>query len=165
MLLYVFCLESASVRANQFSSLFFRLWYELYWWANFVETAYCVPNDLRHCMSVTGASPVYFQVLLTSQFVILLVFGLPETPRYLYKSGRNSEALQVLCDVYDREPDHPKITAEQGEILDALRLETEHGAYSWRKLFHKDAVSTGQRVLLAYGMQFMNQVGGINLVV
>ena len=71
----------------------------------------------------------------------------------------------MLCDVYDRGPDDPRISGEQDEILEALRLETAHGAYSWRKLFHRDPVSTGQRVLLAYGMQFMNQVGGINLVV
>lgn len=71
----------------------------------------------------------------------------------------------MLCDVYDREPDHPNIVKEQSDILEVISLESEGGGYSWRKIFHKDKVSTGQRVLLAYGMQFMNQVGGINLVV
>lgn len=97
--------------------------------------------------------------------VIFIVFGLPESPRYLYNKGRNGEALQVLCDVYDRTPDHPKIIKEQNEILEAIRLETQEGGYSWKNLFHRDEVQTGKRVLLAYGMQFMNQVGGINLVV
>lgn len=35
----------------------------------------------------------------------------------------------------------------------------------WSQIFKRDEVQTGRRVLLAYGMQFMNQVGGINLVV
>lgn len=99
------------------------------------------------------------------QVVIGLVFGLPESPRYLYKENRNDEALGVLCDVYDRQPDDPKIVKEANEILDALALERQEGEYSWSQILHRDSVQTGKRVLLAYGMQFMNQVGGINLVV
>lgn len=103
--------------------------------------------------------------LISSQVVIGLVVGLPESPRYLYNRGRNEEALKVLCDVYARDPDHPKIVKESNDILEAIKLETGAGGYSWRKIFHRDEVQTGKRVLLAYGMQFMNQVGGINLVV
>lgn len=99
------------------------------------------------------------------QVVIFLVFGLPESPRYLYYHGRDAEALQVLCDVYDRHPEDEKIACEQRDILEALALERKHGEYRWSQLFKRDEVQTGRRVLLAYGMQFMNQVGGINLVV
>lgn len=51
------------------------------------------------------------------------------------------------------------------DILEAIKLEREHGEYKWRDLFKRDQVQTGKRVMLAYGMQFMNQMGGINLVV
>lgn len=87
--------------------------------------------------------------MLTPKIVVFLVFGLPESPRYLYKHGRNEEALEVLCEVYGREPDHPKIQQEQNDVLEALRMEEEHGEYKWSQLFKKDQVQTGRRVLLA----------------
>jgi hypothetical protein len=99
------------------------------------------------------------------QVVIILVFGLPESPRYLYARGRNEEALEVLCRVYDGTPESPKIAKEQADVLEALKLEHEHGEYRWSQLLKRDEIQTGRRVLLAYGMQFMNQMGGINLVV
>lgn len=84
------------------------------------------------------------------QVVIFMVFGVPESPRYLYKEGRNEEALQVLCDVYDGTPDDPKIAREQKDILDALRLERVHGEYKYEicmvqsvKLWALTRMSTG----------------------
>lgn len=102
---------------------------------------------------------------IISQGVIILVLGLPESPRYLYAHGRHAEALQILCDVYDGSPSDPKIAKENSEVLEALKIEEEHGEYRWSQLLKRDKVQTGRRVLLAYGMQFMNQMGGINLVV
>jgi hypothetical protein len=95
--------------------------------------------------------------------VIVLVFGLPESPRYLYQHGRHEEALKILCDVYGGTPDHPKIAKENREVLEALKIEEETGEYRWSQLLKRDRVQTGRRVLLAYGMQFMNQMGGINV--
>ena len=97
--------------------------------------------------------------LSSSQIVIVLVFGLPESPRYLYKHGRSEEALAILCDVYDGTPNDPKIAKENSEILEALKVEQEHGEYKWSQLLKRDKVQTGRRVLLAYGMQFCNQMG------
>lgn len=103
--------------------------------------------------------------LTSSKVVVFMVFGLPESPRYLYKHGRNEEARAVLCEVYGRTPDDPKIEQEEKDVLEALRMEEEHGDYKWSQLLKKDDVQTGRRVLLAYGSMFMQQVGGINLVV
>ncbi|GAB7344858.1 hypothetical protein MBLNU457_3305t1 [Dothideomycetes sp. NU457] len=107
--------------------------------------------------------PIACQVIFAF-VVIILVFGLPESPRYLYNRGEHELGLKVLCDVYDHDPNHPDIVKEQAEILEAIELES-HSQTSWWSLFKQDEVQTGKRVLLAYGMQFMNQVGGINLVV
>ncbi|VUC36527.1 unnamed protein product [Clonostachys rosea] len=108
--------------------------------------------------------PVGFQ-LFFAVIVTLMTLALPETPRFLYRKERNSEALQVLCDIYDTNAEDEKVINEQRGILNALQVESAAGEYSWAKLFKKDRVQTGKRVALAYGMQFMNQMGGINLVV
>lgn len=104
--------------------------------------------------SVAWRLPVACQMLFAF-VVVVLVFGLPESPRYLYAHGKNEEALAVLCEVYGHDPDHPKIRKEQADVLDALKVEREHGEYQWSQLFKRDEVQTGRRVLLAYGMQFM----------
>ena len=108
---------------------------------------------------VNDSSPRNTCFANTLQIVIILVFGLPESPRYLYKHDRSEEALAILCDVYDGTPDDPKIAKENSEILEALKVEQEHGEYQWSQLLKRDKVQTGRRVLLAYGMQFMNQMG------
>jgi hypothetical protein len=63
------------------------------------------------------------------------------------------------------QPDDPKVVSESEGILEAIELETLHGEYKWSQILKRDEVQTGKRVLLAYGIQFMNQMGGINLVV
>lgn len=135
----------------------------------FVGVGIVISYFFDYGMSYVGG-PVAWRVPIACQVifafvVIFLVFGLPESPRWLYYHDRHEEALQVLCDVWDSPPDGEKVVMMQNDIVNALQLERKHGEYKWRQLFKRDDVQTGRRVLLAYGMQFMNQVGGINLVV
>lgn len=99
-----------------------------------------------------------------AQLVVALVFGLPESPRYLSAKGHSSAALAVLSAVHDRPPSDPAIAAEHASILAALALH-KHGASKWHHLFRPDRLHTPRRVALAYGTQFMQQMSGINLVV
>lgn len=107
--------------------------------------------------SVAWRVPIACQVVF-ALVVVVLVFGLPESPRYLYKFGRNEEALQVLCDVYDGSPQDEKIQREQNDVIEALETEREAGEYRWSQLFKRDEVQTGKRVLLAckYLERFQN---------
>lgn len=106
--------------------------------------------------SIAWRLPIACQIIF-AVLVIAMVFGLPESPRYLYKHGRSEEALAILCDVYDGTPQDPKIEKENREILQALSVEQETGEYRWSQLLKRDKVQTGRRVLLAYGMQFMSE--------
>lgn len=114
--------------------------------------------------SISWRLPIGCQMIFAVS-VIFLVCGVPESPRWLYKSNRDQEALQVLCDIYDAPEENDKVQYEQSAILEVLEIERETGEYRWSQIFKRDEVQTGRRVALAYGMQFMNQMGGINLVV
>lgn len=136
--------------------------------ALFVGVGIVVAYWFDYGMNYVGG-PVAWRVPIACQVifafvVIFLVFGLPESPRWLDAHGRPDEAIQVLCNVYDKDPDHPDIVKEQQDIMDAINIEAQAQG-GWLDCFKQDEVQTGKRVLLAYGMQFMNQVGGINLVV
>ncbi|KAJ5604903.1 hypothetical protein N7510_010057 [Penicillium lagena] len=108
--------------------------------------------------------PIAMQIVFAI-FVIVLVFGLPESPRWLMNHGYEKEAMDVLCAVYDREEDDEYIVNERRAITAAIELENGAMEKSIWTIFRNDEVKTGQRVLLAWGIQLMNQVGGINLVV
>ena len=107
--------------------------------------------------------PIAMQMLF-AVFVIVLVFGLPESPRWLMNHGYETEAMDVLCAVYDREKDDECIVNERKAIMSAIELENMASKQSVWTIFRNDEINTGQRVLLAWGIQLMNQVGGINLV-
>lgn len=109
--------------------------------------------------------PIAFQVVFAF-WVIVAVFGLPESPRWLYKHGKREEAINVLSAINDKPVDHPDIIQEMDSIGSALSTEADaEGSVSWTSTFKKDKVSTGYRVFLAWFVQFMDQAGGINLVV
>lgn len=95
--------------------------------------------------SIAWRLPITCQMIFAF-VVIVMVCGLPESPRYLYSHGRDTEALAVLCKVYDLPETDPKIVKEQNEVLEALKVEREHGEYKWSQLLRRDDVQTGRRV-------------------
>jgi MFS family permease len=98
-------------------------------------------------------------------FVSILVFGLPESPRWLFVHGRGEEAVEVLCAVFDKQPTDESIVAEKTAILRAIELESTSQNSSFLTIFRADKVRTRYRLFLAWLVQLMNQVSGINMIV
>lgn len=96
---------------------------------------------------------------------VVVVFGIPESPRYLCKINKADEALEVLSAVWDKPQSDHDLNVELQAIRNALAVEQEHGEYKWTQLHEADAVHTTRRIILAYVINFMNQMAGINMIV
>ncbi|KAH7177042.1 putative Myo-inositol transporter 1 [Dactylonectria macrodidyma] len=107
--------------------------------------------------------PIAAQIL-PALIISIVLFGLPETPRWLMERGRVDEAVEVMCQVYGVGPDDESLLQEKREILEALEIEGEV-AFHWSNLFKQDRVQTGWRVCLALMALSFNQWVGINVVV
>lgn len=106
-------------------------------------------------------APIGLQ-LLFAVIVTLIVFGLPESPRWLAKRGREKEATEVLCTVFDLPEDDDYVQGEMEAIRAAIAIEQSQGAQTFTGLFKKDILQTRWRVFLAWFGLFMNQWSGVS---
>lgn len=102
--------------------------------------------------------------LIFAVIVVIVVFGCPESPRWLAKKGRDKEAVEVLCAVFDLQEDDEYVVGEMEAIRAAINVEAYEGSGAWTSVFKKDILRTRWRVFLAWFGLFMNQWSGINLV-
>lgn len=98
---------------------------------------------------VAWRTPIGIQ-LIFAILVTIIVFGLPESPRWLAKRGQYEEAQEVLCAVYDLPPDDEYIRTEMDVIKMAINIEESEGQSSWMNVFKNDIVKTRRRVGLAW---------------
>lgn len=84
---------------------------------------------------------------------------LPESPRWLV-----DDAVEVICRVEDVPENDQYVQGFRKEIMNSIALEKSN-PFWWSNIFKKDSVQSGRRLWLAWGMYFINQVGGINMVV
>ncbi|KAL9622743.1 MAG: hypothetical protein Q9160_002861 [Pyrenula sp. 1 TL-2023] len=130
-----------------------------------ITVAYWIDFGMSYTKgSIAWRLPIALQIILAIT-VIILLFGLPESPRWLCKRGREAEAIEVMCQTFDLMPEDEYIKSEMRNIRHAIEIETKAGAQSLMSLFRADELKTRRRVILAYVGLFMNQLSGINLVV
>lgn len=110
--------------------------------------------------SIAWRFPIAFQIIL-ALFVIALIPGLPESPRWLVLKGREEEALLVLAALSDLPPENKKIQAEFQAVKD-VALEMSKGGF-W-DCFKLNRNRNFHRTALAYVNQMFQQISGINLV-
>ena len=70
---------------------------------------------------------------------------------------------EVLCRLRNRLIDDPIVRKEADAIMQAIEIESNEEG-SWMDLFRDGGISANKRFFLALGIQFMQQLSGINIV-
>ncbi|KZT05688.1 general substrate transporter [Laetiporus sulphureus 93-53] len=107
--------------------------------------------------------PLLFQCVF-ALYVILVTMFMPESPRWLMRHDPTPDrGILVLAKLRNLPTDHEIVVREAEEIQAALDLESKEEG-SWADLFKDNGVKGDKRFYLSLGIQFMQQLTGINIV-
>ncbi|KFA77944.1 hypothetical protein S40288_08279 [Stachybotrys chartarum IBT 40288] len=107
-----------------------------------------------------------YRIPIAVQFVwsLILFFGmiiLPETPRYLIRSGRPDKAALALGKIRRLPADHPAVAAELAEVQANHDFESSIGKSSYLDCFKPPIL---KRQFTGMALQALQQLTGINFI-
>lgn len=110
--------------------------------------------------SVSWRFPLAFQIVL-SLTAMIFICVLPESPRWLIKTGQREKARHVLAALLDVEPDSEIVSTSIHSIETALAV---CGSASWTDMFKNGEQRLFHRAYLAATGQMFQQMCGVNLI-
>lgn len=111
---------------------------------------------------LTWRFPIAFQIVFG--LIVLTMFFLPESPRWLLTHERYEDAEKVIAALRGYELDSSETAWERDIILDSIRASGVAGSKStpYRALFTNGKTQHFRRMMLGASSQLMQQVGGCN---
>jgi hypothetical protein len=94
---------------------------------------------------------------------IIVLFFLPESPRWLAYQDRNDEAVSVLARMHGTSVDEPVVQVQYREIMDTLQYEKNEGkSVSIPELFK--TAGNRKRLFLALSVAPLSMLTGSNII-
>lgn len=97
--------------------------------------------------------------------MLLLVWIIDESPRWLASHDRQDEALAVLHRLQHGSENDFDTQARFEDIVRAVQIEKQIGSGSWKDLLRNDDIQSQRRLLIACAIQAFQQLGGINAII
>ena len=120
-----------------------------------------VVNNSTHNRSDTGSYRIPIAVQFAWALVLIVgMFLLPETPRFLIKKGRMPKAAHALGRLRRLPEDHPSVQGELSEIKANHDFEMAIGKASYLDCFRGNML---KRQLTGMGLQGLQQLTGMCL--
>ncbi|KAF2811283.1 glucose transporter-like protein [Mytilinidion resinicola] len=121
-----------------------------------------IVNNSTQNRNDTGSYRIPIAVqFLWSLILVIGLFFLPETPRYLIKRDRYDKAAIALGKLRRLPPDHPAVAEELHEVEANHRYEMSIGKASYIECFKG---TVGKRTLTGCGLQALQQLTGVNFI-
>ena len=117
-----------------------------------------------HSGSFAWRVPVILQCVFLFPMLVL-IWLIDETPRWLAADDRYEEALEVLRRLKSHNSDDADLRATHEDIVRTVNVEKSIGAGSWKDLLKNDSIQSQRRLLIACGIQAFQQLGGVNAII
>ncbi|OQO11719.1 hypothetical protein B0A48_03446 [Cryoendolithus antarcticus] len=100
-------------------------------------------------------------------FSAVLLFGLPDTPRWYYARGRNDEGDHCLARLFALPVGHETVQAQRDEVLGSMKEEAaDSESFNWLLLFWDNSeLQFGRRLRTSFLINWAQQFLGINMLV
>ena len=106
--------------------------------------------------------PVGFQLVFIILILVLLFF-VPETPRFLHAQGKHAEAEEVTARLVGKgvSINDSRVRELSRDIMNALALESEGGPFKFKELLRGGKLQNFRRMCISFASNAFQQLGGI----
>ncbi|KIM92559.1 hypothetical protein OIDMADRAFT_107106 [Oidiodendron maius Zn] len=136
--------------------------YNTFWYFGSTIAAWTTFGTLQLQSNLSWRLPSLFQ-FIPSFIQVVLIWFLPESPRFLISRDQNEKALAIMTKYHaNGNPESEWLRFEFSEIRASLRLEKESAKSQWKDLFKTPG--NRRRMLICISCGLFSQLSGTGLV-
>jgi len=101
-------------------------------------------------------------LFIPAAIFLILVFFLPETPRFLLLKNNEEKSLKTLAKIREKGDCHPDVVEEFNDMNVRLKQELSEGICTWGELFSNRSIF--YRIVIVSVLQLLHMLVGVNAI-